>query len=124
MKARQRGIVGFVVDGYVRDLIAIQKFDYPIYARGSMPIGPLHRAPGEINYPVCCGGVVVSPGDIIIADRGGIVVLPQNCIEDLYARLREHKDRMSSYLENVRRGQFSNAWVDELLSNGRCRIEE
>jgi RraA family protein len=124
MKARHRGIVGFVVDGYVRDLAAIQKFDYPIYARGSMPIGPLHRAPGEINYPVCCGGVVVSPGDIIIADRSGIVVLPQDCIEYLYARLREHKDRMSSYLEDVRRGKFSNAWVDQLLNSAQCPIEE
>ena len=123
MKAWHRGIVGFVVDGYVRDLSEIQKLDYPVYARGDMPIGPLHRAPGEINYPVCCGGVVVSPGDIIIADRSGIVVLPKACVEDLYGQLRLYKDRVATYIENVRKGKFSNAWVDELLSNGRCPIE-
>lgn len=124
MKARHRGIVGFVVDGYVRDLGEIQKLDYPVYARGDMPIGPLHRAPGEINYPVCCGGVVVIPGDIIIADCSGIVVLPQGCIGELHARLRRYKDRLVTYLENVRKGEFSNTWVDGLLSEARCTIEE
>jgi RraA family protein len=123
MKAQHRGILGFVVDGYVRDLGEIQKLNYPVYARGDMPIGPLHRAPGEINYPVCCGGVVVTPGDVIIADRSGIVVLPRTCIEDLHRQLRLYKDRLATYLENVRKGKFSNAWVDELLSNGRCPIE-
>jgi RraA family protein len=123
MKARHRGIAGVVVDGYVRDLREIQKLEYPVYARGDMPIGPLHRAPGEINYPICCGGVVVTPGDIIIADRSGIVVLPQTCIEDLYVQLRRYKDRLAMYLDNVRKGKFSNAWVDELLSNGQCPIE-
>jgi regulator of RNase E activity RraA len=124
MKAQHRGIVGFVVDGYVRDLREIQKLKYPVYARGDMPIGPLHRAPGEINYPVCCGGVVVAPGDIIVADRSGIVVLPQACIEELHAQLCRYKDRLVTYLENVRRGRFSNTWVDELLSDARCYIEE
>lgn len=124
MKARHRGIAGFLVDGYVRDLLTIQKFDFPVYARGDMPIGPLHRAPGEINYPVCCGGVVVNPGDIIIADRDGIVVLPHLCIEELQARLRRQKERMSTYLENVRRGNFSNAWVDRLLDDAGCPEDE
>jgi RraA family protein len=120
MKARHRGILGFVVDGYVRDLIAIQALNYQVYARGNMPIGPLHRGPGEINYPVCCGGVVVEPGDYIIADPGGAVVLPQACIEELQKRLRKYKERSTIYMENVRIGKFSNAWVDELLEKSEC----
>jgi RraA family protein len=124
MKAQHRGITGFVVDGYVRDLSAIQKLDYPIYARGDMPIGPLHRGPGEINYPVCCGGVVINPGDIIIADQSGVVVLPRTCIEELYERLRRYKERNSTYLEKVRIGEFSNSWVDQLLDSARCEIAD
>ena len=123
MKARHRGIVGFVVDGYVRDLDAIRDLNYPVYARGETPIGPLHRGPGEINYPVCCGGVVVEPGDIIVADSGGIVVMPQPYLEPLYTKLMRHKERMTTYLAAVRRGEFSNAWVDRQLENARCEIE-
>jgi RraA family protein len=123
MKARHRRIAGFIVDGYVRDLAAIRELDFPVYARGETPIGPLHRAPGEINYPVCCGGVVVSPGDIIVAEGCGVVVLPRTCIEDLYRELLRHNERAGSYLEKVRRGEFSNSWVDQLLDNARCVIE-
>jgi RraA family protein len=123
MKARHRQIAGFVVDGYVRDLHAIRELDFPVYARGETPIGPLHRAPGEINYPVSCGGVVVSPGDIIVAEGCGVVVLPRTCIEDLYRELVRHNERAAGYLDKVRRGEFSNAWVDDLLENGRCRVE-
>jgi RraA family protein len=124
MKAWHRGILGFVIDGYIRDLSPIQAMNYPVYARGAMPTGPLHRGPGEINYPICCGGVVVAPGDIVIADQAGLVVLPQACIEELHDRLRRYKERMSSYLEDVRKGHFSNAWVDELLRSARCPIED
>ena len=124
MKAMHRGIAGFIVDGYVRDLAAVRELDYPVYARGDMPVGPLHRGPGEVNYPVCCGGVVVSPGDVLIADAGGIVVLPRACIEDLCAELRQYKERLSGYLDKVRKGQFSNAWVDQLLEETRCEIRD
>ena len=59
-KARHRGLAGFVVDGLVRDLPAIRALgDFPVFGRGVTPTGPLHRGPGEINYPVCAGGLVV-----------------------------------------------------------------
>lgn len=124
MKARHRGIAGFVVDGYVRDLDAIRALDYPVYARGETLIGPLHRGPGEINYPICCGGVVVAPGDIIVADTGGIVVLPRLFIEPLHAKLARQKDRMTTYLAAVRRGEFSNAWVDRQLEEQHCDMAD
>jgi RraA family protein len=123
MKARHRQIAGVVVDGYVRDLDAIRELNFPVYARGETPIGPLHRGPGEINYPVSCGGVVVSPGDIIVAEGCGVVVLPRTCIEDLYRELVRHNERAAGYLDKVRKGEFSNAWVDQLLESGRCRVE-
>ena len=86
-KANHRGIAGFVVDGYVRDAAGIRAVDFPVYARGENMIGPLHRGPGEINFPVCCGGIVVSPGDIIVADSGGVVVVPRDHIAEVHARL-------------------------------------
>jgi RraA family protein len=123
MKAKHRGIAGFIVDGYVRDVDGIREIGMPVYGRGETLIGPLHRGPGEINYPVCCGGVVVSPGDIVVADSGGIVVIPRPHFDRLHTKLMRHKDRMTTYLAAVRRGEFSNAWVDSQLESAGCEIE-
>jgi RraA family protein len=123
MKAKHRGIAGFIVDGYVRDLDGIREIGLPVYGRGETLIGPLHRGPGEINYPVCCGGVVVSPGDVVVADAGGIVIIPRQHLDQLHTKLMRHKDRMTTYLAAVRRGEFSNAWVDSQLESARCEID-
>lgn len=121
-KAKHRGIAGFVVDGYVRDMPDILELDFPIFARGTTSIGPLHRGPGEINYPICCGGIVVNPGDIIVADGAGIVNIPQEIAADLLERLRAQKAMMANYLAGVKRGDFSNEWVDRLLQESGCVI--
>lgn len=120
MKAKQRGIAGFIVDGLVRDLPGLREVGIPVFARGATPIGPLHRGPGEINYPICCGGVVVNPGDLIVADAAGIVVIPQGIAAELLDRLERQRERSAAYLEAVRRGDFSNAWVDRVLAEQGC----
>ncbi|MBS1801643.1 MAG: RraA family protein [Acidobacteria bacterium] len=121
-KARHRGIAGFVVDGFIRDLPDILELDFPIFARGTTSIGPLHRGPGEINYPICCGGIVVNPGDVIVADGAGIVVVPQEVTDNLLKRLRNQKINQAAYLESVKRGDFSNDWVDRILTQAGCAV--
>ncbi len=123
-KARHRGIAGFVVDGLVRDLPAIQELDFPVYARGTTPIGPLHRGPGEINFPIACGSVVVNPGDIIVADAAGVVVVPRPILADLLERMHAKAAGSAAYLEAVQRGDFSNAWVDAELERQGCLLED
>jgi len=123
-KAKHRGIAGFVVDGLVRDMPGIEHLDFPVFARGATPVGPLHRGPGEINYPISCGGIVVNPGDVIVADLSGIVLIPQECAEDILLRLDAQKAHQENYLAAVRRGEFSNAWVDELLKQQECPVYE
>jgi regulator of RNase E activity RraA len=123
-KARHRGIRGFVVDGMIRDLPHIQALgDFPVFARGVTPIGPLHRGPGEINHPVSVGGIVVQPGDIIVGDLNGVVVVPRAIAGDLIARLEAREAAESDYTAAVARGDFSNDWVDQILSNNGVRIE-
>jgi regulator of RNase E activity RraA len=61
-KAKHRGVAAFVIDGLLRDIEGVKEVGMPVYARRVTPIGPLHRGPGEINFPVCCGGIVVRPG--------------------------------------------------------------
>ena len=123
-KAKHRGIAGFVVDGLVRDMPGIEHLDLPVFARGTTPVGPLHRGPGEINYAISCGGIVVNPGDMIVADISGIVVIPRESAEDILRRLDAQKAHQETYLAAVRRGEFSNAWVDELLRQQGCPIDD
>lgn len=119
-KAKHRGAQGFVVDGLVRDLPNIVAIDFPVFARGTTPIGPLHRGPGEINYAICCGGVVVNPGDLVVGDAMGVVVVPFAIAEELLARLQSHAAANEAYFESVKKGDFSNAWVDRILGELEC----
>ncbi|MGE5756003.1 MAG: glycosyltransferase, partial [Planctomycetaceae bacterium] len=121
-KARHRRIAGFVIDGLVRDLPSILPLDFPIFARGTTPIGPLHRGPGEINYPICCGGTVINPGDLIVADAAGVVVVPKEIAAELLERLTLHREANEAYFEAVHRGEFSNQWVDHALADQGCPI--
>ncbi|MBV9464275.1 MAG: RraA family protein [Verrucomicrobiae bacterium] len=123
-KAKHRGIVGFVIDGYIRDIEGIRETGLPVYARGVTPIGPLHRGPGEINFPVSCGGIVVNPGDVICADDNGVVVVQQDFLEELVGRLDRQRQSLAAYIANVRKGVFSNEWADRLLAQLKCTIEE
>ena len=67
----------------------------------------MHRGPGEINYPIACGGVVVNPGDVIVGDLNGVVVVPRGvrgrrCSQ----RLREREAAESDYNDAVARGEL------------------
>jgi RraA family protein len=122
-KARHRGIAGFIVDGLVRDLPGLREAGLPVYARGITPFGPLHRGPGELNYSVSCGGIVVNPGDIIVADASGIAVVRREVAEDTVMRLRAHRARLQQYISDVKAGRFSNEWVDRQLETDNCLID-
>ena len=114
-KAKHRGANGFVVDGLIRDLPNIKELDFPVLrARTSRPIGPLHRGPGEINYPICCGGIVVNPGDIIVGDAfdGRCRRSRRSIAAELLERLKAPPRRRQLGLSwsPVKKGDFSNAW--------------
>jgi 4-hydroxy-4-methyl-2-oxoglutarate aldolase len=84
--AQQRGIAGFVVDGVIRDIAETRNNRFPVLARGVIPIPGVRKIKGLINVPVMCGGVPVEPGDIVIADEEGIVVLPKAQAPDILAK--------------------------------------
>jgi regulator of RNase E activity RraA len=121
-KAKYREIAGFIVDGLIRDLPAILPLDFPVFARGTTTVGPMHRGPGEINYPISCGGIVVNPGDLIVGDAAGVVVIPQGIALELLERLKGHRESNAAYLAAVKVGDFSNAWVDRLLEKHECLV--
>jgi RraA family protein len=122
-KAKHRGIAGFVIDGLVRDLPGLIEAGLPVYARGVTPFGPLHRGPGELNYSISCGGIVINPGDIIIADTSGVAVVRREFAQETLLLLRKHKARLSQYIRDVKAGRFSNDWVDAQLQQDNCLFE-
>jgi 4-hydroxy-4-methyl-2-oxoglutarate aldolase len=74
--AQRRGVAAFVVDGVVRDLGEIREIGFPVFARGVVPVPGAKSALAPLNAPVRCGGVAVSPGDVVVADEEGVVVVP------------------------------------------------
>lgn len=73
--AQKRGIAAFVVDGVIRDVAEVRGLGFPVFARGVIPIPGDKRRSGVLDGPVRCGGVRVAPGDIVVADEEGIVVV-------------------------------------------------
>jgi len=122
-KAKHVGIRGFIIDGLIRDLDGVKETGIPVYARGVTAFGPLHRGPGELNYAVSCGGIVVNPGDIISADQTGITVVRKEFAAVILEDLNDQKAGMENYIANVKRGVFSNSWVDEQLHSDSCVFE-
>lgn len=74
--AQKRGIAAFVIDGVIRDLAETRENGFPVFSRGVIPIPGGKDKIGVLNGTVCCGGVEVSPGDVVVADEEGIVVVP------------------------------------------------
>jgi regulator of RNase E activity RraA len=103
--AQQRGIAGFVVDGVIRDLADTRKNRFPVFGRGVIPIPGVRKTAGLINVPVVCGGVTVAPGDVVIADEEGIVVLPKAQAADLLAKAqarakKEEETTLEQWVKN------------------------
>lgn len=92
--AKRHGIAGFVIDGAIRDLGEVRAIRFPVFARGVIPIPGMRRTGGVLNGPVRCGGVHVAPGDIVVADEDGIVVVPKTRADAVLAdaRARVAKD--------------------------------
>ncbi len=94
--AKKRGLAGVVIDGCVRDSAENRSDTLPIFARGVCPAGPHKGWPCNLNVPVSCGGVAVLPGDIVVGDDDGVVVVPAGraiqVLEESAKRLAMEKD--------------------------------
>ncbi|KAB8140338.1 RraA family protein [Chloroflexia bacterium SDU3-3] len=86
--AQQNGIVGFIIDGVIRDIEEIRDIRFPVYARGLFPVPGKKNRYIELAQPVVCGGVRVRTGDIIVADEDGVAVIPGEDAADVFERAR------------------------------------
>ncbi|MER6007060.1 RraA family protein [Nonomuraea sp. NPDC051941] len=75
-RAKNKGVAGFVIDGAVRDADGLGEMGMPVFARAVTPAGPYKNGPGHLGRTVAVGGVAVAPGDLILGDADGVVVVP------------------------------------------------
>jgi len=119
--AMSRGIAGFVIDGCIRDSDEIAGINFPVYARGVTPNGPYKNGPGEIGFPVSIGSIVIDPGDILIGDGDGVIVIKPEDAGALAEETKKVTANERKSLEDIAAGKGLNReWVEKALYAKGC----
>ncbi len=113
--AVQLGVRAVIVDGPVRDADALQSMRLPVYSRGLCPNGCNKDGPGEVGAIISCGGVAVRPGDIILADRDGVTVVPLDDAPEVARLTAQQLARERKRLEEIAAGVLVRPEIDETL---------
>lgn len=113
--AVQIGICAVIVDGTVRDAEALQVLKLPVYARGLCANGCNKDGAGEVGAIIACGGVAVRPGDIIIADRDGVAVVPLDAAPEIAKLAMAQVEREEKRLGEIAKGILFRPEIDEQL---------
>ena len=96
LQAQRNGVLAMVVDGPVRDTDGIRRLEFPVFSTLVSVTRPTKAMPGTVNLPIVCGGVIVSPGDIVVGDSDGVIVIPPEEVPRivLAARARIARDKL------------------------------
>lgn len=113
------GIVAFVTDGFVRDIAGIRAVGLPCYAAGVTPNSPARNGPGTAGLPIVVGGVAVAPGDIVIGDEDGVVIVPSARIDATIARLPAVREGEAAFDAKVKSGLRVPGFIQSLIDGGR-----
>ena len=117
--ARNRGVVGFVTDGLVRDLPGLRAVGLPIFCAGVIANSPARNGPGTVGLPIVIGDVPVRSGDILVGDDDGVVVVPQDLAAAVLGALTGIQAAEASLEAQVRQGLEVPDFVREILESER-----
>ncbi|ABM59695.1 RraA family protein [Verminephrobacter eiseniae] len=112
---KQRGLAGVVVDAAIRDRLDVLALDFAVFSVGFNPAGPTKLVPGRINHPISAGGVVVHPGDLIVGDADGVVVIERAKAPALMALARNKVAEEAARIQAIARGDTSAPWLPAAL---------
>ena len=105
--AKTKGIAGLVIDACVRDADDIEAMNFPVFSRGLCIRGTSSLEGGTLNDPIVVGGVTINPGDIIVGDRDGVVVVPKELLAETIEKAKAREIREESIREQLRQGKTS-----------------
>ena len=116
---RNRGLVGFVTDGLMRDIDGILPVGLPAFCQGITPNSCTRNGPGTAGMPVVMGGICVDAGEIVVADRDGVVVIPHDQFDHVCAALPQVREAEENLSRQIRLGLDNMEGIRELLDSDR-----
>jgi 4-hydroxy-4-methyl-2-oxoglutarate aldolase len=120
--ARNQGAVAMVIDGTVRDTPGIRAAGLPVFCRGVTPNSCAASGPGTVGEPVVVGGVAVAPGDVVVGDLDGVVIVPRTKIEAVLRKLNQVREAEAAMDAKVAAGLGRSSRVAELIEAGKVRF--
>ena len=118
--AKTKGVAGIVCDGLCRDATGIRATGIPTFVVGTVPSSPGKDGPGEIGGPISCGGVAVQPGDLVVGDEDGVVIVPMADLAAVGERLVAIAIKEERTAAELAAGMTLPGWVDATLSEKGC----
>lgn len=115
LAAMCKGVAGLVIDGAIRDVEENRRLNFPIFTRYIVPTSGDKDGPGEINIPISCGGVPVCPGDIIVGDDNGVIVIPLDIVKEVIANIEKKISYEEKRKEEIRAGIVISQSIDKIL---------
>jgi len=116
LRLAQRKVAGLVTDGSVRDTGVLKEYGFPVFSFSSTAKqGPGVMQPWVVNEVISCGGVVVRPGDAIIGDEDGVVVVPRESAAEIVGGAQAKIDSEAARIEEIRQGKLLPGWLPGLL---------
>ncbi|MDR1511093.1 MAG: hypothetical protein LBS53_15840 [Synergistaceae bacterium] len=109
------GLAGLIVDGTVRDIDALSRIGMPVFARGTVCGAGDKDGPGEVNFPVACGGVVVNPGDLVFGDENGVVVIPMSDIQEVFEGADRKMAAEEKRYAEIAAGQYVKKGLNDVM---------
>ena len=114
--ARNRGAVAVVTDGMIRDQEALAEVGLPVFSAGIRPAGPDKAGPGSVGLPIWIGGQRCCPGDLVVGDSDGVVIVPQHILEDAVVILDQIAEKEAGMEEDGKAGKMAPRNIDSFLS--------
>jgi len=118
--AQAIGVAGVIVNGAMRDSGWIRANTLPVYAAGISHRGPYKDGPGEVNVSIALDGMVIEPGDLIVGDDDGIVCVPFDQVEAVYAAANAKQQGEAKTMAAIRAGTIDRSWVERALEKAGC----
>jgi 4-hydroxy-4-methyl-2-oxoglutarate aldolase len=102
-----RGVVGLIIDAGVRDTAELTALQFPVWAKAICAQGTVKASAGSVNVPVICAGVAVNPGDVIVADSDGVVVVARRHAAEIVELGKQRIEKEEMAREQFRKGELS-----------------